>query len=464
MKKHNIRFYVTITIVKAATKVLKLLGKNATHLPGWIANNLCPDFLNHLEKPEKTVYITGTNGKTTVSNLTAEVLKDNGYDFVHNGKGSNLSEGVISALLEKSTFFGKAKCKLALLEVDEKYSVHIYPYMAPDYLCVTNLFRDSCKRNAHAEYISDILESQIPKHTKLLLNGEDLISNHLAFDNDRVYYGIECEDASSNSDNIIKDIVACPHCGSLLDYEYIRYNHIGKAHCPRCDFGAPEALDYAITAIDYEKGRCSIRTPQGVYDFKLLSDNITDMYNMMSSITILSEIGLSMEQIQKSYEKIKVTESRFSVTKAGDKEVVFMLAKSQNPIANSRAFDYVRHESGKKAVVYLPGDPFDEGFTTEIFAWIYDADVEFLNHESVKQVVLAGLRDKDCRLRFLLAGIPDESLVCSHDADNAPACVDYENVDKIFVIYNLHAYAQAKKMYDEIVERAKEHSKKGGDK
>ena len=75
MKKNTVRFYVTITIVKIATKILKLLGRNATHLPGWMANKLCPDFLGHLEKPERLVYITGTNGKTTVSNLTAEVFQ-----------------------------------------------------------------------------------------------------------------------------------------------------------------------------------------------------------------------------------------------------------------------------------------------------------------------------------------------------------------------------------------------------
>ena len=36
--------------------------------------------------------VTGTNGKTTVSNLTAGVLKDQGYEFVNNGSGSNVSE------------------------------------------------------------------------------------------------------------------------------------------------------------------------------------------------------------------------------------------------------------------------------------------------------------------------------------------------------------------------------------
>ena len=310
MKKNTVRFYVTITIVKIATKILKLLGRNATHLPGWMANKLCPDFLGHLEKPERLVYITGTNGKTTVSNLTAEVLKDNGYDYINNASGSNVSEGVVSALLSKSSFFGKSRCKLAVLEVDERYSPLIYPYMPPDYLLCTNLFRDSYKRNAHTEFISGVLNSQIPKHTKLILNGEDLISNHLAMENERRYFGINCPDGHSSSDNIIKDIVACPNCGALLKYDYIRYNHIGRAHCPNCDFGSPE-LDYSVEKIDYENQRCFIKMPGGTCEFKLIGSNVTDIYNMLAAIALLSELGLEVSQIQKSFEKIKVVESRY---------------------------------------------------------------------------------------------------------------------------------------------------------
>ena len=48
--------------------------------------------------------------------------------------------------------------------------------------------------------------------SKLVLNGEDLVSNHLAPDNDRVYFGIACEDEKTTStNNIIKDVVACPN-------------------------------------------------------------------------------------------------------------------------------------------------------------------------------------------------------------------------------------------------------------
>lgn len=80
----------------------------------------------------------------------------------------------------------------------------------------------------------------------------------------------------------------CPKCGAKLNYEYIRYNHIGRAFCPNCDFGSPE-MDYAVEAIDYEKRKVHIRTPKGNMEVKLLGDNITDVYNTVTTVAALEE-------------------------------------------------------------------------------------------------------------------------------------------------------------------------------
>ena len=456
-KSSKIHFLATITIVKIATKMLKMMGRNATHMPGWLANRLCPDFLGHLEKPEKLVFITGTNGKTTVSNLTAEVLKDQGYEFVNNGSGSNVSEGVVTALLDKSTFFGKAACKLGILEVDERYAPLIYPYMQPDYVLCTNLFRDSYKRNAHSEFISGILNQYIPSGTKMILNGEDLISNHLAWGNDRCYFGINCPDGHSTPDNIIKDIIACPKCGAILDFDYIRYNHIGRGHCPNCDFGSPE-MNYTVEKMDYETKRVEIKTPTGVYDFKMIGNNVTDSYNLVAAVALLSELGLEMEAIQKSIEKLKVTASRFNSEIVGGKELIMNLAKGQNPIACSRVCDFIRHEEGTKTVVCMMDDYYDAKETSENIAWIFDIDFEFLNHESVKQIVLTGVRHQDYHLRLLMAGIPEERIVCCERELDAAEYVDLTLSDKIYLLYDVYTVDYAQKVHADL----KKKLEKGG--
>ncbi|MDD3222597.1 MAG: Mur ligase family protein [Clostridia bacterium] len=453
MKKNNMRFYVTITIVKIATKILKLLGRNATHLPGWLANQLCPDFLGHLEKPETLVYITGTNGKTTVSNLTAEILRDNGYNFANNASGSNVSEGLVSALLSKSSFFGKANEKLAILEVDERYSPLIYPYMQPDIFLCTNLCRDALDRNANVDFIVDILNTNISDHTKMILNGDDLIVSHLKPDNERVYFGIDKLPRDSKArPNIVRDIIVCPDCDTPLEYDFLRYNHVGRAHCPNCGYGSPE-VNYDVTSVDEEKMEFTIKTATGEETYRLLGKNITDVYNELTAITLLHELGLTYEQIFKSMNKMKLVASRYNVEKVGNKEVIMCLAKGQSPIASSRVFEFIAEQGGNSAVVLLNYDYHDDLHSSENMAWIYEADYEFLNTDSVKQIIPGGKRCYDYQLRALLAGVSEERIECALNPEDVVKLVNLSEVDKIYILHAVYTRPKALEIKEHLIKR-----------
>ena len=127
--------------------------------------------------------------------------------------------------------------------------------MTPTYLVCTNLYRDSLKRNAHTEFIAGILTNNIPKETKLILNGDDLIVADLAPENNRAYFGIDrIKTDTDKCENIVQDMCTCPKCDSKLEYEFVRYNHVGRAHCPNCDFASPK-INYEVTNIDYEDVR-----------------------------------------------------------------------------------------------------------------------------------------------------------------------------------------------------------------
>ena len=186
--KKNLKFYIALWGAKAGTILLKLLRKNATYFPGKFAITVCPDFIARIDKPKTVIAVTGTNGKTTVCNMIEDVLKDNGYDYIDNKLGSNVASGVATAFIKGANLRGKTKKQIAVLEVDERSANRVYPYLTPTYLVCTNLFRDSMLRNAHAEFIADILTKYIPKETKLILNGDDLISGNIAPENDRVYF------------------------------------------------------------------------------------------------------------------------------------------------------------------------------------------------------------------------------------------------------------------------------------
>ena len=80
--KRNLRFYFALMFARGTALVLKLIGRKGTSMPGSWAIILCPDFIGRMPKPKKIIGITGTNGKTTVSNMIEDVLEDNGIEFM----------------------------------------------------------------------------------------------------------------------------------------------------------------------------------------------------------------------------------------------------------------------------------------------------------------------------------------------------------------------------------------------
>ena len=347
----GIRFFAALYAAKLATVALSVMHRNGTHMPGVLAMKICPDFLGRMDKPKTIIGITGTNGKTTTANMINDILADNGYSPVNNRAGSNILGGVATTLISAVNLRGKTVKDLAVLELDERSSRLIYPYVHPTYLLCTNLFRDSYKRNAHSEFIFDILDKHIPKQTKLVLNADDLVSARLAKGNDRVYFGIEKQDNEVlNENTIIIDTPLCPECGSRLEYDFRRYHHIGSAHCTKCGFRSPKA-DYDVTKVNESTGRITMSLKGKQADFKAVGTSVTDTYNLAGAIAVLSEFGLSAEQLKKSVEKLEIVKSRYDEEKIGDKQVIMSVAKGQNPVACSRVFSSIKNHTGKKAVV-----------------------------------------------------------------------------------------------------------------
>lgn len=452
--KKSPKFYATLVGTKALIRGLKLARKNATHVPGNQALKVCPDFLEKIDKPKVVVGITGTNGKTTVSNLIDDVLADTKLQFIDNRFGGNIASGVVTAFVKNSDMKGRMKKQYAVLELDERMTTKIFPYVKPKILAVTNLFRDSYRRNAHSEYIFDILNQTIPKETRLVLNGEDPLSSHLCPGNKRVYFGIEDRSVyMDETNNIIRDMIACPECGTRLDYEYIRYNHIGKVKCPNCGFGSPAEFDYAVEKIDAENRRLYLRTPKGNFDIKLLGDNITDVYNQITAVAVLMEFGVAIKRITASFENMKIAGTRYDEMVEENVHLINYVAKGQNPVAVSRVCDFVRKEDGNKSVVLIIDDFFDRKETSENIAWFFDTDFEFLNDHSIKQIVIGGQRQYDLKLRLLLAGIPEDKILSIDDDVKTGELVDLNGIDKVFVLHDIYTTHFAQAVQKRLAER-----------
>lgn len=451
--KKNLKFYIVLYLAKLSRIALKIIGRDATYFPGKLAVTLCPDFLGRIDKPKTIIGVTGTNGKTTVCNMIEDCLKENGYEFIDNHLGSNINSGLASTLIEGASLLGKQKKDLAVFEIDERSAVKIYPYITPTYLVCTNLFRDSLKRNAHTEFISNILTNNIPKETKLILNGDDLIVSGLAPENERVYFGIDrLETDTDKCENIVRDITVCPKCDSKLEYDFVRYNHVGRAHCLSCDFASPK-INYEVTNIDFEKMKMWVKNEGKEENYDIINNNIINIYNMLATISVLKEIGLTRNQINPVLKNQKIVDTRYSKEKVKNIEIITQLSKGMNPIACSRAFDYVRKEEGNKAVFVLLDDLHEAANSSENIAWHYDTDYEFLNSESIKQILTAGARYLDTYVRMQMADIPKEKIVYQRDEMSLVEKLNLEGIDKVFILHDLYSIDLKNQIKKKVEER-----------
>lgn len=444
----RICFFVAMLAAKLSMLALKLLGRNASYLPGKLALAIDKDFLGGLTPPKTIIAVTGTNGKTTVSNLLNSILLESGYSVTNNSLGSNVQAGIATALLEDSTFTGKAKKEIAVLEVDERSSLRIYPYIKPDYMICNNIMRDSLARNAHTEFISYIINKALPETTKVILNADDLICATLAPNNaDRVYFGLGIDKTNEPGPEYLQDIVYCPKCGESLQAEYIRYNHIGRLHCSHCSFASPTP-DFLITEINRTDNSFTITHQEKREIYNLINDNVVNLYNFCGVIALLSTIGLTYDQIAAGFANAKIVKTRYDQLSAGELTITMQLSKGQNPTACARCFSYVAKCPGENKAIIFVGDDFE---ASESPCWLFDSNYSYLKDPSINQIIFSGPRCKDQYLRAQIAGVPTDKIRTVSDSKCGTDILDTAVSKDIYILYGPYMVKEANIVKDKLI-------------
>jgi len=451
---NKLRFFVALWGCKTLRAVMRMLGRNATYLPGKIALRICPLFLDLIGKPSRVIAVTGTNGKTTVSNLLTDALEKRGNSVLNNSYGSNTAAGLACVLFTGASLFGRAKKDIAVLEIDERSAMHIFPYIKFELIIITNLFRDSIMRNAHPEYIAEILSTNIPAGTKLLLNADDLITCGIAPKNPRAYFGINRMDSDvTECINLINDFQVCPKCQSEIVYEYRRYHHIGKAYCPNCDFKSPE-YDYS-GSVNRELGVLTVSDGSGddggSRELKLPGDSVFNIYNMLTAYAALREMGLSQDECADVLKGSVIPDSRYNESVVNDVRVVMHMGKERNALACSRAFEYVASKPGNKELILMMNGLGDAKVWSENISWLYDCDFEFLNNDDVSRIVATGPRALDYCLRLRFAGVPADKLRFSSQELASPKELALEPGSSVYIFYGTDSLSLGYRVRDAVV-------------
>ena len=451
----KLRFLLALWLGKLSIPALKITRHNGTDFPGSLAVKVCPDFLKYVGKPPIMVAVTGTNGKTTVSNMLVDILEAEGHRVLSNRAGSNITSGVSTAFIRNCDLLGRVKkCDMAVLEIDERSAPRIYPYVRPNYILITNLFRDSIMRNAHPGYIADILSRNLPRESKLILNADDLISCGVAEENVRCYFGIgRMPSDVTDCVNLLNDMRICPRCAGKLRYEYRRYHHIGHAVCESCGFHSPEA-DYLAEQVDLSARTMAVREKDGVtYPYALITDSLFNIYNMMAVIAALRQLGYDHGTIARRMAEVKIPASRLSEEDIGGVKVIMQMSKDKNALACSRNFDYIRSKPGKKELLLMMNCLGVAKSWSENPSWMYDTDFEFLNSDDVTCLVCAGPRAYDYQLRLLLAGIPRQKIRLAEDEFAALELLPLTPGDDVYLLYGVDGTPLAFRVREKLKEK-----------
>lgn len=449
-----IRFYIALFASKLLVFINKLRNNRQDDLPGVLAHKICDDFLDRIKKPDTVICVTGTNGKTTVSNLVSEMLIKDGKKVIYNDWGANMRAGAARCLLDGVTIFNTRKdVDVAVLETDEITSCNILPLVKPDYMIVTNLFRDSMHRNAHSYFVFDKINNYIPEDTVLILNADDPISSRLGDGKNKcVYYSIEKQKFEKDANNIVNDFRICPKCHNLLKYDFIRYHHIGKVSCPKCDFKSKSA-NYIAKNVDLNKLSIEVLNNDETHTYALASDSIFNAYNTLCTITLLNTMGIDTKNIKKYLETGKIVASRYSSDIYKGIEVSTVATKGLNAVGTARVCEYVGSLKGNLELIFVIDDTFDNKNGSEATCWIYDVDFEALNKDNIKRIIVGGVRNKDYKLRLLLAGVPEDKIVCVDNEEDTYEELILKDTEKVLILHEVYYVTGAKNIKENIKKR-----------
>ncbi|MBR4231638.1 MAG: DUF1727 domain-containing protein [Oscillospiraceae bacterium] len=449
----RIMFFPALWAGKLLLAVYMKTGRRQDDKPGMASMLLCSDFLKYAAKPGLTIVVLGTNGKTTISSMVADVLRQRGMSVSYSDWGANHHAGNARTLLESVNIFNKPTVDATVIELDEIISPINVPKLRPDYIIVSNLARDSMLRNATPEYVEGCLvrAAEESPGSVVIVNADDPLCRRIGDKNRRIYYGA-ADLHTHPGPNVVSDFAVCPKCSSRPEYEYRNYRHIGKFTCPGCGFATPHR-DYFVSAADAQRAVMTVRTPSAEYDFPMISRSVFNVYNEAAVITLFMDMGVPAEELGECLSATVIPPSRETDSEAGGIKVFTRMAKGQNATATSSVFESISKEPGEKEIILLLDEVYDNPNKSETAAYIFDTDYEFLNNEHIKKIIVGGERYLDHRVRLLMAGVPEEKMICIRGMQETAGFADVSGIDSIYILHDVYYVSRGHAVRDAVIKR-----------
>ena len=334
-------------------------------------------------------------------------------------------------ILNNSSLFGKVKKDALVIESDERYLRHTLKFFKPNYLVITNLYRDQMTRNGNPEHIFEIIKEARLDDIHLILNADDPLSSLYGYGRNNVsYFGINnCEISTEEFSGVYNDGYYCPNCKHKMTYSYYNFAHIGGFKCSECGHERHNP-DFAVTNANLIDGNVRINDK---YDLKISLRSFYFVYNVLATYAVCKLSGIEDEKIISSLNEYVMKNDRVQSFKIGEHEGMLLTSKHENSIAYNQSIDYVVKENKPCTVVVIVDQISRKYFTSET-SWIWDINFEKLNSDCVKKVILSGKYVHDLNSRFNYSKCDNSKIYSFENLDEMMSFVKESAIGDIYLI------------------------------
>lgn len=430
------RDFLAILTVKIMVKVMNWFGYRAGTLPGRIAIKINPQILKHLKYPKDVIFITGTNGKTSVTNMVCNVLEKHGLKVLGNRLGDNLDWGITTAILLGSSLSGQIKADVVCLEVDELTGVRLIQSITPNYILVNNFFRDQLDRVGEMDTLINLYERIVADYTGcVVLNANDPNVMRIAQVPTRArfkFYGLKPNESIISNQNEAAEGRRCPKCGAVLQYSARFYSHIGVYHCVNHDFMTPN-YDIEAKDIDLQQGTFKVND----ISYHIMYQMLYSVLNQCAVIALAEEFKVNPTTIKEAFKTFYVNNGRMEKLRLREnRDCLLNLVK--NPAGAGEVIKYVAKQPETKAILCILNDNDADGNDV---SWIWDTPFDYLVNEKTEAIICSGTRAHDMAIRFKYADISLDKLIII--PDKAEAVLKLQSYDLNSYILSNYTALQA---------------------
>ena len=366
---------------RAAARCSQALGQgDGSTVGGVLALRIDPDALSHLAASSRTALVTGTNGKTTTTQLLAAGVRHLGT-VATNQLGSNMEEGLVAAFAEQPG------ATVAALEVDESYLLPLAAAVRPAVVVVLNLSSE-CTRGTTTVGVLEQWRAGLPlldESCTVVANADDpLVAYALQRRNQVVWV--------AGGDHWTFDAARCPGCHAAI---------ARTAHdwwCTGCDLSRPDC-SWSLSGND-------VLGPQGQVPLDIGLPGWWSRSNALFAVAAAAELGADLRTAVDAMGAVDDVGGRYRSFTADGHTVRLVMVK------NAASWSSGCSVGGPEDTLVLAAEPFG----VKDMAPIWDADLSALRG---RRVVVAGHRRADLALRLEMEGIPHT--VAASPLDAVPA-------------------------------------------